>query len=289
MIGSLSTSAAILAAKQASGQALADILSSLDIPGCTETQLADRWLYRLQQTGEFYPGGWYDPPPEGIIALCASPDDAYARSSPSSFRPSEFWPSDHHRWEAESVTALYASPVTKASNLIGDFGLSLYLGKNLQIIHHFTRVLALTLEIARYAQVGIQLRDLYQFAMQRIAAEGFQNNIESPTDLTNTNIGHTIPLSYADDPTHQKIAQARSFAEIKETLRLGRKFVNRDEPQSILPDFAFTVEPRLSTASMPNAWFHLTVVFENGKKTIGHGFRPVFHNLNQALLLKLLP
>jgi Xaa-Pro aminopeptidase len=274
--------------KNQTGLALANALASLGT-GYSEADLATAWLAALRRHSDLYHDGWYDPPPQGVIALFGEKHDNYNRMCQSSFRPPKMWPRAERRRNPETIVAAYASPVQRQSNLIGDFGLSLYGGTDPAIRKHFERVLETTLAIATQAEVGMPLCDLYQLGMRHSAAQGFANNIESSSDQTGTNIGHTIPLSYASDPTCENVKNTASFPAIREALRHGRKFVNALETQPIEPDFAITIEPRLSTATMPNTWFHLTVVFENGRRRICHGFRPVFEQAGMENLLKLLP
>jgi hypothetical protein len=167
--------------------------------------------------------------------------------------------------------------------------LSLYHGTDAAIWDHFERVLETTLAIAASTEVGMPLCEIYKLGMRLGKAKGFANNIESATDKTGTNIGHTIPLSYSSDPTHTAIARAHSFPDLRNALRDGRKFLNSHENQPVEANFAFTIEPRFSTASMPNTWFHLTVVFENGRRRICHGFQPLFEQAGMGKLRKLLP
>jgi hypothetical protein len=173
--------------------------------------------------------------------------------------------------------------------LIGDFGLTLYTGNCKEVREHCENVLQTSVYIARNAKVGMPFRELYQFGMDYGVTQGFKNDIVSPSDLTDTNIGHSIPLSWRGDPAHETISRAKSFEEIVKVLRYGRKFVNGKEEQLIEGDMAFTIEPRFSTSSLPQVWFHLTVIFENGMGRIAHGFRPVFEKCRLNHLSRLLP
>jgi hypothetical protein len=278
----------VAALKEASGLALAEAFVRVGEGPYSETDLADAWRQGLSADAALHPGGWYDPPPHGITTLFGKAQDGFQRVCQPSFRPEPLWPRADHLHDPGDVIMVYASPVARASSLIGDFGLSLYRGPDRALVEHCEAVLRATLSIASHARPGMPFHDLYAFAMQQAAAQGFANRIESAVDSTGTNIGHTIPLSFSGDPTHAAIGQARSFAEIREALRTGRKFLNATETQRIEPTMAFTVEPRFSTATLPQTWFHLTVIFDGGTRSIHHGFAPLFRQQGMDRLLDLL-
>lgn len=275
--------------KNDAGLAFVEAFKAMD-KQFSEQDLASAWLSVLQGNNEFYPSGWYAPPPDGVISLFGKPEGQFQRICNSSFRPEHTWPKPDIFYQDQDMVALYASPVHRKTHFIGDFGLTLYKGTNAELMEHCEMVLKSTLHIADYARPGMAFSELYDFAMSHLASQGFVNDIESINDATDTtNIGHTIPLSYKDDPTHRAIANAGSFEDIKDALRTGRIFVNSKETQMIEPDMAFTIEPRPSTDTLPQTWFHLTVLFDQGEKTICHGFHPVFEALNLQNLIKLLP
>jgi len=274
--------------KNQSGIALAEALNNLGSE-FSEQVLATEWLAALQKDGIFHEEGWYAPPPLGIISLFGKPDNQFKRICQPSFRPEYMWPAKSNLYDSEDMIAVYASPVHRTTSLIGDFGLTLYNGSNPELIEHCETVLQSSLHIAHHAKIGMPFNELYAFGMEYGASKGFTNDIDSTSDDTGTNIGHTIPLSYKDDPTHSTISSAQSFEDIREALRAGRKFVNSAEKQKIEENIAFTIEPRFSTATMPQTWFHLTVIFNKGEKTICHGFYPVFEKLGLKNLNALLP
>lgn len=275
--------------KERTGRALANVLGRGDIRVCSEQDLVQRWLSALQEGGVFYEDGWYAPPPHGVISLFGKPEDSYRRICIPSFRPETAWPLAERLYESEDVMALYASPVHRMTHLIGDFGLSLYAGRDRAMQAHFEDVLRVTLHIAKGGSPGMPFRELYQYAVDIMRAEGFLNSIESSTDAAGTNIGHTIPLSFSGDPASEAVSGATDFAGICDAISKGRIFVNGAEGYVIAEDMAFTVEPRLSRDGFPSAWFHLTVIFEAGEARIVHGFKPVFECLGLDRLLRMLP
>jgi hypothetical protein len=275
--------------KNHAGLALATAIEPNDLTNCSEEMLAVRWLQQINQHPELYESGWYVPPPQGIIAVFGKDLNNFDRITQPSFRPQFMWPQPHSLYNKGDIIAVYASPVHRQTNMIGDFGMNIYEGENTKIHDHFEKVLEATIAIANFTNIGMPFCEIYQQAMQLAQKYGFENNIESFNDRAGTNVGHTIPLSYASDPTHAQIASATSFEDIKNTISRGRKFINREETQCVEPNMAFTIEPRFSTSDMPNTWFHLTVIYENGTRKICHGFKPVFEKFNMYRLLSLLP
>jgi hypothetical protein len=256
---------------------------------CSEQAFAQAWLQNLRRHPQIFEDGWYMPPPHGLITLFGKPADGYSRVCQPSFRPQELWPSPDCFYDEEDLFAAYASPVHRESNLIGDFGFTLYAGSSPEIRDHCERVLRISLEIAHCARVGMTFAELYSLAMDCARQHGLSHDIYSPSDQTLSNIGHSIPLSWPMDSTHQTLAKAQNFAEIVEAIRVGRKFLNAAELQPIEENMAFTIEPRFSTATLPQVWFHLTVIVQQGSRHIVHGFRPSLEKLRQTRLLKLLP
>lgn len=271
------------------GETLAQTLNIAPLSNCSEKDISDTWQSILGRNSSLYESGWYTPPPHGLIVSFGKSGNKYKRICQPSFRPEHMWPSSLNRYDKEDIVSVYASPVERSLNLIGDFGLCLYAGQNNEIREHFKNVLQTCLHIIHHTQVGMSFKDLYEFGLSHGKAQGFLNNIESQSDKTGTNIGHTIPLSFKSDPTHARIKKAKSFDDVIEAIRTGRKFLNSAETQTIENNMAFTVEPRFATENLPNIWFHMTVIFENGNKRICHGFRPVFQKTGMNWLEKYLP
>lgn len=271
------------------GQCLAQSFEIARRENLSEKALTDLSLAYLRRNKDLFEDGWYAPPPHGIITVFGKKDDNFKKVSQPSFRPESEWPQDSRYYDDEDIVLFYASPIDRITGLIGDFGLNLYSGSNKEIREHFENVLRATLHIASQAKIGMSFSELYQLAIEYGKTCGFYNNIESSADITGTNIGHTIPLSFPDDQTHAAIAQAKDYEEIKEAIRSYRVFVNAACDQRIQSDMAFTIEPRFSTDTMPNTLFHLTMIFENGEKRICHGFEPIMQQASMDYLLHLLP
>lgn len=282
----------IIEAKEKSGIALAHVLNELKDSPFSEKTLSQQWVKELRKTEEFHEEGWYAPPPNGIICTFGKEENKFERLSQPSFRPEYMWPKEENTYSAENMIAVYSSFVEKNTHIIGDFGLNLYQGNNSEVHEHIENVLKTTIEIAQHTKTGMAFKEIYNLAMECAVKIGFMNNIESTADKAGTNIGHTIPLSFKNDPTHQKMKDAKDFEDIREALRTGRIFLSGIEDQKIEETMAFTIEPRFSTEKMPNTWFHMTVIFDEGEKTITHGFDPVFDVFGMQgcqKILKTLP
>jgi hypothetical protein len=237
----------------------------------SEQGLRDAWRAELRADPALHEDGWYDPPPGGLIVWVAKAQDGFTRAHTTSFRPETAWPGPT-RYAPGDVLYAYASPVDRASALIGDFGLSLYNGPDPAVRRHALEVLEVTLATARAAEPGMPMRDLHAHAMELARVRGLTNAIESLSGPAGTNIGHTVPWSCASDgpaPAHLP------FPALREAIRAGRRFLSPVEAWPLPQTVAFTVEPRLSAPGLPQMWFHFTVLMEGGRKRLASGFAPV--------------
>lgn len=271
------------------GRALPTTLSRIKLDGITERQIKDAWLAQLQKDETIHASGWYNPPPDGILLAFGSPDDGYERIAQPSFRPEIMWPSDRIFHPDTDIIMAYASPVCCTTNLIGDMGCSLYFGSDKSIHRHFIDVAGMYRDILDYIAPGMTFADIYKHAMRLIKQAGMNNDIESSTDDTGTNIGHTIPLSFISDPVHQTVAQAKTRDDLYKALSAGRIFVNEREEQRVEDNMAFTIEPRLSAPGMPHVYFHITVIIEGGVKRIIHGFSGLDNPCMKDVVKELTP
>lgn len=261
---------AIERARCAAGRALSTALKNT-APNFSEKELRDAWRAELHADSRLHMDGWYDPPPGGLITRIARAQDGFAQGRVPSFRPPETWPGPT-RIASEDILYAYASPVDRATGLIGDFGLSLYRGPDPAVRAHALAVLDVTLATARAAEPGMRMADLYVRAMDLVRARGLDNAITSTSDPAGTNIGHTIPWSSAEDgPAPRDLP----FLELREAVRAGRRFLSPAEGALLPETVAFTVEPRLSAPGLPQMWFHVTVLMACGEKRLATGFAPV--------------
>lgn len=273
-------------------EALQDLLQTEN--PISEKQLRDAWLKRLQKNDQLFPQGWYDPPPGGIAVLFATETDI-DRVSPKNIRLEEFWPRKNIYLDRTGGLAfIYASPIAKETGLIGDFGMTLYFGKNEKIKQHIRKAYRIVFQLFNQIEVGMQLSNITGRGKELLAKENLFSELASPSDPTGTNIGHTIPFSY-EGPTEeeQKTINGadKDWSHLKELIRAKRKFLNEIETFSVKPGMAFTLEPRPQSVSDPKppmVWFHsLVLIDEKGKKQLLTNFAKIFSLIGMEYLQKV--
>lgn len=249
----------------------------------SEIDLRDTWLLHMRKRNSIFPDGWYVPPPHGVAVLFA-PDDKFQRVCPSSLRLEEFWSRDDILLDKNrGLVLVYASPVNRKSGIIGDFGLTLYFGKRLEIIEHLKKSFQIVQEIFAYIEVGMKFSDVARFAHRQMNKKGLYSDLLSPTDPAGTNIGHTIPAVFEgwNDREEEIIKSPDSpWDDVKKVISKKRIFVNEIESFVIRPGMAFTIEPRPKVVNNPNipmVWFHTIVLIDGeGKKELVTGFDELF-------------
>lgn len=250
----------------------------------SEKACADGWLNELHTIENICEDGWYAPPPHGIICKFGQSHDTYAALNQPSFRPPQAWPSDGIFYGEDDIALLYASPVDKATGLIGDFGINIYNDARKDIAEHLENVLLATLHIARHARPGMMFNELYGHAISHGIHMGLSaDNVESATDIAGVNIGHSVPFSFEDS------APLPPPNETKEQIRKSRIFINAEEKFMIKKNMAFTLEPRFSSGGMPGVLFHMTIIFKDGQRHICHNYAPVFELAKMENLIRHLP
>ncbi len=249
----------------------------------SEVYLRDRWLEELKKHPEIFAEGWYIPPPHGIEMLFGTSQDT-ERLNTKTIRPEEFWPKDNISLDRkEGLITLFTGPVDRKTGIIGDFGLTIYLGDNSEIIDHLKKVNFVTSQIAQHVQTGMKLNEIHRFGQKLLAENGLASNLLSSTDPAGTNIGHTIPWSYEEmtQEENQIFSLAESnWEKVKNMISKKREFINEIEELETKPGMAITIEPRphsLLNPKLPVVWFHTIVLFkENGEKEILAGFDNIF-------------
>ncbi|MBV9159727.1 MAG: hypothetical protein JO019_03990 [Candidatus Kaiserbacteria bacterium] len=231
--------------------------------GKSEAEWAAALQASLAAHTELYPTGWYDPPPNGISVLIGK-----ERMGFDSIRKPEFWPRTDIRYSVEIPVIVYVSPVDRASGMFGDFGHTFYEGKDETLRSHFTRGSEAILAIAELSRVGMKFSELHEAAMRTIAEHGFEHaHITTVTPQAgDSNFGHTVPWSDAD-----AAPSSVTFVDLKEQIRLARRFINPEEHYRIPETCAFTVESRLldpKKPQLPNMFFHVIVTFSKGAKRV---------------------
>lgn len=116
------------------------------------------------------------PPPHGMSIIFSS-DDNFERTNFQSFRWEKYWPSSTSFLDRKKgIIVTYASPVDKKTGIIGDFGLTLYLGKSIKIKNHFTWILDSQKKIFSYAEIGMSFKDVYLYAESLFKKMGLSND-----------------------------------------------------------------------------------------------------------------
>lgn len=247
----------------------------------SEALLRDEWLTEMRNNTDIYPDGWYMPPPHGIGVLFGMDAD-YGRMNYQSLRPQESWPQKDHILNRETgIIYVYASPVDKATGMIGDWGMTIYFGKDPEIIKHLKQCLKLNHQVIDHAQVGMSFADLTTYATTMFLQQDLSNQITSVTDSVGTNIGHTVPASYEQwTPEELQIFASDDWQKILTMISKKRKFLNTQEPLLIKQGIAFTVEQRLTKPSVqkiPMSSFHtIAVVHQDGRKELLTDFDEIF-------------
>lgn len=247
----------------------------------SETRLRDRWLLKMRESSSVYPDGWYMPPPHGIGVLFGT-EENYARMNYTSLRTQDSWPRDDVFLDRNSgIIYCYASPVDRQTGMIGDFGITIYFGKNPVIIKHLQDCLQLNRDIFVYAQEGMSFGQLTQFAHDLFAKRGLSNEVTSTTDPAGVNIGHTVPASLEgwNELEMQTVNGSDPNAAAK--LISGRRiFLNTLEQHVFEPGTACTLEPRLTVSgeqAIPMCSFHTIMVFSpDGSKKLLTDFSDIF-------------
>jgi hypothetical protein len=242
----------------------------------TEAELRDAWAERLYSAPGLAARGWYAPPPEGIIVI-SDVAPSYERMSQASFRPPEAWPSAEVHITDDSLLYAYASPVSRETGLIGDFGCSLYRGGDAVLKDHIRNVWEVTRRIIDIARPGMTFPELYAQAMQLIEAAGLENVVHSVHAGSTSDIGHAIPWSdLPPDRFERDVLAGGSLEVMSDLVSRKRRFINATDPFVIRDDVAFTIEPRLCAPGRPMVGFHTVVGFVGGQRRALLEFESLF-------------
>lgn len=245
----------------------------------SEVMLRDAWLAELRKNKNIFPDGWYMPPPHGMIILFGT-DKNVDRINFKNARVEEKWPRDDVFLDTKNgIACLYASPVDKLSGVIGDFGITLYFGKNKEIKDHLKLCLSLGQEIFASIKIGQTLSQVSKSAYKRFAQVGVSLDATIQNVHKNMNLGHSIPATERDWTNKEKqILRGSNWIKTKDMLSEARlsysDFV-------IQPGFAFTIEPRpavIDKPHIPTSLFYHTIAFfkENGEKELLTDFDDLF-------------
>jgi len=244
--------------------------------GISEGEFAEKLSVEFRTQKNLYPGGWYDPPPNGIGILFAD-QRSFKRLSYDNLRKEEYWPKKEVKLGENTVGMVYASPVDKKSGVIGDTGFSFYKGQDKKIKQQLSRVLKVVKKAAKFAQVGMEFRELHEQAQKLFAKEALNNGrTVTYADEVGTNLGHTIPWTYEDPiESEQAVISGNSFERLKNLISSKRVNLNSQETFRTPENIVFTFEARLEDSNdsqMPSVFYHLLVLFKEGKQEIISGF-----------------
>jgi len=257
----------------------------------SEANLRDVWLVEMRKSSIIFPDGWYFPPPNGIGVLFGTEED-YGRMNYQSLRPEEIWPKKDTFLDREKgIIYVYASPVDKATGMIGDWGMTIYFGNNPDIIEHLKQCLYLNHQVLDYAKVDMSFADLTTYAVNLFTQQGLSNQITSITDTAGVNIGHTVPASYEQwTPNEYEIFESNDWEKTVKMISKKRKFLNTSEPLLIHNGMAFTIEQRLTRPDrplIPMSSFHTIAVFHpGGRKELLTNFDDIFKLTGMSYMLE---
>lgn len=246
----------------------------------SEADFSEQWLKELQKNKNVFLSGWYTPPPNGMGVLFANESD-FDRVHFKSLRNKKFWPKKNVFLDRKKgYLNFYFSPVAQKNYIIGDFGLTVYLGSKDQIKNHLKHSFKVIKEIFNGAKSGTKLKDFYQYSQKIFSKNKVVNNWwVSVSDPTGINTGHSIPGTF-EDWTHKEMRNLKSnnWGIVTRTISQKRIFINSQEETKIKPGAAITIEPRLrKTPFLPIAFFHTIAIFgDNGKKELLTNFDEIF-------------
>lgn len=250
----------------------------------SETELRDMWLSEIKKNNAMLEDGWYSPPPHGIGILIGTDEDGeQSRLNHKSLRPEKMWPQkDIHLNTENSIIYAYASPVDKTTGIIGDFGTTLYFGKNQEIIDHLNLCYQIVNQVFDYVEPGLTFSSIAKHLKELLDSHGLNNEIECKTDPSPADdVGHTIPFIEEDlTEKESKILKSESHDEVKQMISEKRIFVRASEEKTVKTSMAFTIEPRIKVINnpkIPMVSFHtICAIDESGKKELITGFDKIF-------------
>jgi hypothetical protein len=246
----------------------------------SEVGLRDMWLDKLRQHTSIFPEGWYTPPPHGMFVQFAADTDT-SRVNQKSNRPPEAWPRDDVFLDRKhGIVNAYASPVDRATGMIGDFGVTVYFGDNAEIQNLIRQTLEIDKQLCNMVKTGLEISALvisYSKLMKNLGMYNAANTMSDPDDI---NIGHSIPASDTGWSTSElEVLQGNDWQKAADTIANRRYFMGTKEPHRITSNEAFTIEPRQladGRPDLPMIALHTIVIIKNGRKQHITGFDKIF-------------
>lgn len=246
----------------------------------SEAMLRDAWLFELRKHSELFPDGWYMPPPHGLGVLFGTKENVGRLYFKSLRREKNFPRKDVFLNKKNGLVFLYAGPINR-DGIIGDMEMTLYFGRDKEIIDYLKLYYRLIKQIIDFIEIGLTFRAVFEYSEKLFAKHGFVNAIVSMTDPTSKNIGHTIPFIVDEMTLDEKdILRNEKWSELCKLVSNKRIFLNAKEEVKITPNMAFTIEPGVrmeDRIDMPFVAFHTTVlIHENGEKELLTNFDKIF-------------
>lgn len=239
--------------RQAASESLLKVIGKLWGKSFSERQLKDLWIEELRKSGKLFPSGWYCPPPEGYGVLIGDENNP-GRLNYDTLRKETIWPQANIKFNIRTGLAyIFASPVDNKTGIIGDFGLTVYAGKDRGIINHFKKVYLVNQQIVGGIRPGLKVSEVYNQAIQIFSVANLTNNITSSTDIVGTNIGHSISGTLEPySETELAIIKGDNWQEACDLISKKRVFFNGKVDYVFKPGDCFTLEPRLTDLKIPN-------------------------------------
>lgn len=255
----------------------------------SEVMLRDAWLFELRKHSEIFPDGWYVPPPHGLGVLFGTEKNVGRLYFKSLRKEKNFPRKDVFLNKKNGLVFLYAGPINR-DGIIGDMEMTLYFGRDKEIIDYLELYYRLIKQIIDFTEIGLTFRAVFEYSEKLFANHGFVNAIVSRTDPTSKNIGHTIPFVVDEMTLEEKnILKNEKWDELCRMVSSKRVFLNAKEEVKIIPNMAFTIEPGVrmkDRGDMPFIAFHTTVlIHENGEKELLTNFDKIFKLVGMDYML----
>lgn len=275
--------------RKAASEALLTVIKQVWQRPFSEKKLKDLWLRELRKNKSLFPQGWYSPPPDGITVLIANKTNPQ-RLDYKSLRTKENWPQKNIFFKfEEGLIFVYASHVDKESGIFGDFGLTLYAGKESEIIDHLKKVYQINHQIVALVKPGIKVKHLYQQANRIFQKAGLINKVFSTTDPAGVDIGHSVPGTIRPYSKEElKVFQGKDWSKACQIISKKRIFINQKKDYVLKSGDCFTLEPSLIDPQRPNlprVLFHTIIIIKENGCEIMENFKEIFHATGMDYML----
>lgn len=259
----------------------------------SEVAFRDKWLENLRKNKDIYPDGWYIPPPNGIGVLFGEAKRK-GRQSYKTLRVEELWPKNEiFLGEENDMMYVYSSPVDKKTGIIGDIGLSIYLGKDQKVKNHLKKCFELNKKVFDYIEIGKTIKEVNKYAFKKMKDTGLTNDVVAIHDPSGSNIGHSVPIpdkTWTKKELELLSSKETKWEKKKDLISRKRFFFNDIEQREFSKGMAITIEPRMASVKnkdLPLTSFHNIVLIHNsGKKEFLMGYEKIFKLVGMDYLLK---